>query len=706
MFEFSGEWVLSGLTIHTTVMYERGDNSLMIEGQFGGTGASIQTLIKAFSGATAVLPIPSAISSVKLTKLSGSQVDDVTFLALSGSVNNANVFLIYRKSNSASSIAIAADTHRFKFSALVSSTTGIDISNIPFFGTLVVPQMGFTVASKYIRNPLLASLYPTNFPLLKLGQSISKGVTASFDVDIAGVRGIMAAFTKGELDLQVPKTVDFSLTMFLEQIPALKEVINSLPQTIQDIGSTRLHSITFNPATKDLALEGSLDSLTIIPDLLSLQEIKFKFAGTIGSNAEVKYVTFKGNWIINSLALGTEVIYENNLLLFEGYPAGSDSLDIRKFIKGLSGKELRIPSGMQAMKFERIIEKVQSGALNLVLMGSIGTTKVSIVYEKTAESNVVAFAADVEQLQLADLIREETGVDISDITFFGTLTIPSFSFVVSSKMFSTANLPSLDVPGVPKQLLADTIPSGVKGQFLADIGNVVGLKADLSDNILKIVVPDTVTFSVQNLLPIIPEVQAGIDSLPLSVQEILRAKITKLVFDVSTKELSLSLSLDTLTLVPNLISMKTLTFSLVTHMTETQLFIQRVQHMSSPNKFTYYQPLAISGADIQADSVPKFDFNGIWDINGEEFLTVVGYDKDLDQFEFIGAPLNSEEGGLESLIGAFSGADLSLPSPLASIQLTKVLITSMGTELLIVIIAKASKADVYARKRQVDLKQP
>ena len=663
--DFSGDWTLKNLAIRTTVSYNRAKSRLDITGELNAAngGINIQDLITSLSGQT--LSIPSILSSVKLSKLSGNKVGNVTLITLSGSVGKGHVFLIYQKSTSGSAVAFAADIPKFRFSSLVSSATGIDISGIPFFGSLEIPQIGLTISSMHISNPLLSAIFPTASPLAKFGGSISKGVTASFDINIAKAKGIVADFAKGELNLQVPKNVDLSLINVLQQIPGLQGVINSLPQTIRDIGSTRLHKLYFNPATKELQLAGSLDSLAIIPNFLSLQKITFEFAGTIGKDSKVKFVRFKGDWVIKSLALTTEVFYEKNLLLISGSPAGDQSLNIKGFIKGLTGTELNIPSALDAVKFTRVIGKIQDGTFSLVLMGEIGTkANISIVYQRSKSESVVALAADIQTFQLSDLVKAGTGIDITSVPFFGTLTIPALSFVISSKQFTTVNLPDLNVPGVyvPKGLLLGSIPAGVKGQFIADIGSAIGVNADFSDNVLTIGVPPSVSLSLRSLLSVIPEIKSTIDSLPSTVREILSAKITKLVFKPATKDLFISLSLDTLTLVPNIVKITQLQISL--------------------------------DVSIQPVSVNRLDMSGTWVIRGIGIQTTVMYDKQTKVFNIKGV---STGGGVSitDIIKAFSGASLSVPSVISSLKLTKVVAVTSDKETTVILTATAGTANVY-----------
>ena len=294
---------------YTTVSYNREEKRLDVTGEIGkdGGGVNIKKLITSISGQD--LSIPSVLSSVSLKKLSGNKIGDVTLVTLSGSVGQGNIYFIYQKSPSGSAVAFAADTPKFKFSSLVLSTTGLDITSFPFFGTLIIPQIGFTISSKAIKNLLLSSIFVSNSPLSKFGDAISKGVTATFGMSVGSAKGIIADYVKGELSLNVPDSVELSLVNILKQIPGVKEVINDLPTTLQELGSARLHQIIFIPSTQALDLTGSLKTLTIVPNFLSLKNIRFSFSGIIGANSTIKFATFRGDWFIKSLALTTEVTY-------------------------------------------------------------------------------------------------------------------------------------------------------------------------------------------------------------------------------------------------------------------------------------------------------------------------------------------------------------------------------------------------------------
>ena len=108
-------------------------------------GLSIGDLVSGLSGTT--LPIPSAVNSVKLTKIVGRKINDKFLFIFSGSIaGKANVHLLYHKFGTASNIAVAVGIKDLHFADMVKSATNIDIRPVPFFGTFSVPVMALSIA--------------------------------------------------------------------------------------------------------------------------------------------------------------------------------------------------------------------------------------------------------------------------------------------------------------------------------------------------------------------------------------------------------------------------------------------------------------------------------------------------------------------------------------------------------------------------------
>ena len=699
--DFSGNWILNKLPIKTTVTYSREESSLGVTGELEGQ-VNIKEFIKLLSGVS--LPIPSTVaSSVRLSKLAGNKIGDTTLISLSGSVGPANIHIIYQKSKSGSAVALAVEISKFRFAPLVSSATGLDISNFPFFGTLVIPDIGFTISSNPINNRILSTIYRPKSLLTNFEDQISKGITASFSLDIGTAKGMVADFANKELEITVPDSVELSIANILKVIPGVDSVMEKLPSTFQDIAKTRLHRLYYVPASKTLQFSGSLKSLRIIPDVLTLTDIKFEMSGVIGDKPAVESVQFKGTWVLNSLSLTTEVSYDKSMIVVEAYPTSSKGVNVVDFVKGFTGIDMNIPSAFNVLTFTRVTGIVQGDNISIVLLAEVkDVAQIGIVYQKVKNKRVIAFSADIKSFKLAELIKFGSGVDISSVPFFGDLTIPALSFVLSSDQLSTATLPDLEIPGTPKELLLESIPKGLKGQFLMDIGEAAGLNVEYEDNILTITAPSSVSLSLTTLISVIPNVKSTIDSLPPTVKDILSAKITKLVFKPLTKDLELSLHLSSLTAVPNVILLKDVNIRLDMNLQSSKGQLQGLisQDSTSPYIASYrYGELAELDseeiAELQAVTINEFEMEATWVIRSVSFRTEVTYQRSGKKIFIKGSPTSSSGLSIVDLINGFSKANLKVPSIISSFKVTQVIaqIDDYGT--FIIVSARTGNTEVY-----------
>ena len=699
--DFSGNWILNKLPIQTTVTYNREESSLSVAGELEGQ-VNIKEFIKLLSGVS--LPIPSTVaSSVRLSKLAGNKIGDTTLISLSGSVGPANIHIIYQKSKSGSAVALAVEISKFRFAPLVSSATGIDISNFPFFGTLVIPDIGFTISSKPINNRILSTIYRSKSLLTNFGDQISKGITASFSVDIGTAKGMVADFANKELEITVPDSVELSIANILKVIPGVDSVMEKLPSTFQDITKTRLHRLYYVPASKTLQFSGSLKSLRIIPDVLTLTDIKFEMSGVIGDKPAVESVQFKGTWVLNSLSLTTEVSYDKSMIVVEAYPTSSKGVNVVDFVKGFTGIDINIPSAFNVLTFTRVTGIVQGDTISIVLLAEVkDIAQIGISYQKVKNKKVIAFSADIKSFKLTELIKSGSGVDISSVPFFGDLTIPALSFVLSSDQLSTTTLPDLEIPGIPKELLLESIPKGLKGQFLMDIGEAAGLNVEYEDNILTITAPSSVSLSLTTLISVIPNVKSTIDSLPPTVKDILSAKITKLVFKPLTKDLELSLHLSSLTAVPNVILLKDVSIRLDMNLKSSKGQSQELisQDSTSPYiaSYTYGELAELDSeeiAELQAVTINEFEMEATWVIRSVSFRTEVTYQRSGKKIFIKGSPTSSGGLSIVDLINGFSKANLKVPSIISSFKVTQVIaqIDDYGT--FIIVSARTGNTEVY-----------
>ena len=661
-----GSVKFGGIPIDTSVSYDGSSKILRIKGELNQQ-VDLKDLISSLTDKT--LRIPQIIPPVRLSKLTGTVSDNVTFIALAGTISEGEVYFVYQKpSAQPAAVGLAVGMENLRLSSLVSSALGVDISSTPYFGTLVISGVGLTVSSQYITSPLLSALYPPSSALTVFGGSLDKGLRATFPLTLGGVRGITASFAGGKLDLEIPKSSKLPLSKLLQLLPNLKRVIDTLPQKFKNMADTALSALEYRPRIGEIELEGSIGATSIIPNFLVLQNTNFSLLGNIGRNSSLKFASFTGQWVLNSLSLTTKVVYDGGIVVIDAYPEKVKGLNLQDFISIITKQRVNIPPALKTIEITRVLGKLEKGVKSLVFIGRMGNhANLSIVYERSQSGNVVVFAADVKEMKLSDLILAGTGADISQVPFFGSLSLPATSFAISSDNFSTLNLPDLDTPGIPTELFLETIPKGVKGQVRLNIGKAVGMMGEYEGGSLTIRPPTSIPLTLLDLLSVLPQMRTVTDSLPPMFQTIRKANINSLVYQPSPNKrltspninslvypsspgkFSVSLNINSLTIIPKLLVLEEVAVSLEANITGTRASAQNIR------EFTDY-------AEVQAMRVNELIIKGKWKFLGIKISMFVRYDGQTKKFSIKGTPpTNAKTLSISNILSQFSAAKLKVP---------------------------------------------
>ena len=678
-----GRIVFGKIPMDIIVTYD-GSNEIKLMGELKKE-VELRDLVSLLSDKT--LGIPPVLSTVRLSRFTGNVIDNITLIILSGTVTEGQIHYVYKETESETAVGIAAVKESFRFSSLVSSAVGVDISNIPYFGTLVISDVGLTISSHYITSPLLSSLYPSSSVLINFGDSLGKGLRAAFQLTLGEVRGIMANFAEGKLELQIPDSGQLPLGKILKLLPNFKQAIETLPQVLQDIANAVVGILEYRPRTDEIEVEGNIKSIVIIPNVLVVKDSKYSLLSTIGKNSSLKFASFKGLWNFDKLSLKVEVIYDNGIFLIDAFPEAKKGMNLQSLFRKLTKTSFNTPPALNALDINHVLGKVEKGVESLVFTGEVGThANVSVVYEKSQNSDVLVFAADVKQFKLSDLIHAGTGLDISKVPFFGSLIIPATSFVISSDNFSTLNLPDLDIPGIATELFLETVPKGVKGQFRINIGRAVGLIGEFSGNMLNIKPPSSVTLSLPDLMSVIPQMRAMIDSLPPILDILKNSTITLVSYQPNSGKVLITLNINLLTIVPKLLSLEEVKILLDMNITGSPISAEALEQM----KHQFHSDLQ-ENAKIQVVSVNELIIEGKWNILDTDMNMFVKYDGKTRQFDIQGTPpLTSKSLSIGNLISKFSSVKLKLPQ-LSSLKLDRIkaLSSSLDATTTIIISAEA-----------------
>ena len=148
---------------------------------------------------------------------------------------------------------------------MVQSAVGEDISDVPYFGSLVVPAMALSITSGVITSPALPHLFGEESPLLAYGDTLPAGVTSQFDLDVGKVKGAVAKFYGGVIAFRLPDSIELNIEALASVIPGISGAMEALPPQIQKHSECKDHLILFQFNLKRSECHGFIKYISIGP---------------------------------------------------------------------------------------------------------------------------------------------------------------------------------------------------------------------------------------------------------------------------------------------------------------------------------------------------------------------------------------------------------------------------------------------------------
>ena len=144
----------------------------------------------------------------------------------------------------------------------------------------------------------------------------------------------------------------------------------------------------------------------------------------------------------------------------------------------------------------------------------------------------------------------------------------------------------------------------------------------------------------------------------------------------TTKDITLSLYLDSLPIVPNIILLQSIEIILdVTIAGKSQLQVQNAEMSFSPHASPFQLSTPVMSklrktAEVQTVVVNSLSMKAKWVLRGIKIGTSVTFEKTTKEFNIEGKPTGSSGLNIADLIRALSSADLSVPSIISSLVVT------------------------------------
>ena len=331
-----------------------------------------------------------------------------------------------------------------------------------------------------------------------------------------------------ELVVDPSSTLDiFTLLPFSSQLP-LPAI--SLERVAYTYANTQLEVSTRGYGTQ-----------TIIPDVLELENIALSLVVEL-NDVNTLVVTFTGDFVVGGATIPVEVIYthaSSDVTVTADVPGFT--INFQSVATELVGLDL--PSSLDASisipDFSINGMVTSSGERELVISATGGDIHVYIIYKK-ADTTGKAIAVEIANIELASVLNDVTGLDISDIPFVGSVVLPTIGLTYSTQ----------DINGLPEDIFANSpllsnLGSSVEKDFTAYI------KFDFSDDPIRLHYSGGIpTFSpaqpgsldVNSLLSAIPGVDISSIPLPPGVSGLLDLSVDAFAIDIAAKSVEIAVS--------------------------------------------------------------------------------------------------------------------------------------------------------------------
>ena len=470
-------------------------------------------------------------------KIAGELDNLANGIIVMGATFNSNdqAFVILQREEGITKTAVAADINSLALSELVQDVADQDISSIPYFGSLMIPELGLTVSSGPITSDLMHQCFNNTNLLSCYGDNIPSGVSGyikfSFSSAIFAVtydnRTITFSIVKGRLNVRD----------LLALIPGLSISDIRLPSGFPDILDISISDFGFDP-THNFYIIADLGNILnffngILPPI-NAPSIVFtidNFVGNIIPNIEIL-----GDFSIGNFDIPIRLDYFRELSLFQiETDFKVPSLSIVDIVSELTSLSFTIPDSFTfSDQTFKISGKLDSQVNGIVVIGATFNSNNQAFVILQRENGVVkkAAAADIGRIQLSDLVQNVANQDISSIPFFGSLMIPELGLAASSGPITSDLLQQCFNGTNLLSCYGDTISSGfsafMKFSFSSTIFEVTYDNGTMSFSAKE------GSLSVQQLLGQIPNLNTQNIPLPIGLQDILSVNIHEFGIDVSS----------------------------------------------------------------------------------------------------------------------------------------------------------------------------
>ena len=256
----TGQWALGSIYGNVLVRYETKNLQLLLKvAPRKGLTINLKNELDSLTGTYVPIPLPSvSLTNIAVTGQIDLMKGGVATIVVSGSIGRNRVHAVFQKPLKYGKFtgAFAADIGPFKLSYIIKKTTEVDISRVPFFGSLVIPRLGVTVSSEYITSSLLPMVFCKDGLLQNTAVTIPKGLQAFTVLNLRGTKVPLKFYCyKKFLSFEVIKNGRLPIGTLLSTIPGVNIRSLPLPPRLKDIFRFQIDSFYLDTNTKEMVTD-------------------------------------------------------------------------------------------------------------------------------------------------------------------------------------------------------------------------------------------------------------------------------------------------------------------------------------------------------------------------------------------------------------------------------------------------------------------
>ena len=258
---FSGHWIIGNIFLHTLARYDTEHMSLLLRGTTKrGKTVDLRNELNSLARTNLPIPLPSVqLGNIAVTGHFELIKGGMATVVVSGSIGSTRVHGVLQKPASSSgkfSGAFAADFGPLRLSNLIRKVTSVDISRVPFFGTLSIPRLGLTISSGYITSSLLPNAFCKEGLLSKMSVTIPKGLQAFVKLKLGSYKPTLKmTYFQSSLKFKVTDNGKLPIGSLLSTIPKVDIQSFRLPPGIRNILQFQIEFFSFDTDSRELMID-------------------------------------------------------------------------------------------------------------------------------------------------------------------------------------------------------------------------------------------------------------------------------------------------------------------------------------------------------------------------------------------------------------------------------------------------------------------